>query len=100
MREFDDARWRGRGELAFVPGKTKSATSREVGLTPQAIERRIFLVRGHRVMLDRDLAEMYGVTTKALNQAVEKQRTLSDRFRVSADDGGGRALEVTICDLK
>jgi len=36
------------------------------------IERRIYLVRGQRVMLDRDLAELYGVTTAALNQAVRR----------------------------
>lgn len=36
------------------------------------VERRILLVRGHRVMLDSDLAELYGVETKALNQAVRR----------------------------
>ena len=36
----------------------------------EAIEQRIYLVRGQKVMLDRDLAELYGVTTAALNQAV------------------------------
>ena len=36
----------------------------------ELIERRICMVRGHKVMLDQDLAELYGVTTKALNQAV------------------------------
>jgi ORF6N domain len=34
-------------------------------------------MRGHRVMLDRDLAELYGVHTKALNQAVKRN---NDRF--------------------
>ena len=52
--------------------KTISASTREVGLTPEEIERRIFLVRGHRVMLDRDLAELYGVPTGTLNQAVAR----------------------------
>ena len=33
----------------------------------------IYVVRGHRVMLDRDLARLYGVRTKALNQAVRRQ---------------------------
>ena len=32
----------------------------------------IFLIRGKKVMLDRDLAEMYGVETKVLNQAVKR----------------------------
>jgi hypothetical protein len=38
----------------------------------ERIEQRIFLIRGKKVMLDRDLAELYGVTTKALNQAVKR----------------------------
>ena len=42
-------------------------------LIPQErIERRIFLIRGHRVMMDRDLAELYGVKTKYLNQQVRR----------------------------
>jgi hypothetical protein len=36
------------------------------------IEKRIYLIRGARVMLDRDLAQLYGVETKALNQAVTR----------------------------
>lgn len=43
----------------------------------EVIESRIFVLRGHRVMLDRDLAELYGVQTRALNQAVKRN---SDRF--------------------
>jgi len=34
------------------------------------LETRIYLIRGLRVMLDSDLAEMYAVATKVLNQAV------------------------------
>ena len=41
------------------------------------ISSRIYLIRGKRVMLDSDLAELYGVLTKNLNKAV--QRNL-DRF--------------------
>src|SRR5437764_1252589 len=36
------------------------------------IERPIFLVRGQKVMLDFDLAELYGVETRALKQAVRR----------------------------
>jgi hypothetical protein len=36
------------------------------------IEQRIFLIRGHRVMLDSDLAALYGVETKNLNKAVRR----------------------------
>lgn len=40
----------------------------------EAIEGHIYLIRGHRVMLDVDLAQLYGVTTSALNQAVKRNR--------------------------
>ena len=36
------------------------------------IEQRIFVIRGQRVMLDRDLAQLYGVETKRLNEAVKR----------------------------
>lgn len=44
---------------------------------PQSIERAIYTFRGVQVMLDRDLAKMYNVETKALNQAVKRN---SGRF--------------------
>jgi ORF6N domain len=37
-----------------------------------AVEGAIILIRGHRVLLDRDLAVLYGVEVKALNQAVKR----------------------------
>jgi hypothetical protein len=52
-----------KGELAAIP--------------VEIIERRIYLIRGQKVMLDRDLAEIYGVETRALVQAVSRN---SDRF--------------------
>ena len=46
-----------------------------------AIKSRIFTIRGVQVMLDRDLAELYGVSTKALNQAVKRNiRRFPDDF--------------------
>jgi hypothetical protein len=38
----------------------------------ERIERSILLIRGHKVMLDADLARLYGVETKALNRAVKR----------------------------
>lgn len=38
------------------------------------IQTRILAIRGQQVMLDRDLAELYGVSTAALNQAVKRNR--------------------------
>ena len=50
----------------------------EKSLVPaESIERRILLSRGHKVILDTDLAELYGVTTKRLNEQVKRNR---DRF--------------------
>ncbi|MBQ4384756.1 MAG: ORF6N domain-containing protein [Kiritimatiellae bacterium] len=46
-----------------------------------AIKSRIFTIRGVQVMLDRDLAALYGVSTKALNQAVKRNiRRFPDDF--------------------
>ena len=44
---------------------------------PERIERSILLIRGQKVMLDRDLAQLYSVETRALNQAVRRN---VDRF--------------------
>lgn len=38
----------------------------------QVIQSKIYEIRGKKVMLDRDLADMYGVETRALNQAVKR----------------------------
>jgi len=40
----------------------------------EVIENKIFIIRGHKVMLDRDLATLYGVPTKVLNQTVRRNR--------------------------
>jgi len=44
----------------------------ETSISPADIERAILLLRGLRVMLDEDLAEMYGVETKSLIRAVTR----------------------------
>jgi hypothetical protein len=46
-------------------------------ILPERIAHAIHFVRGHRVMIDRDLAALYGVSVKALNQAVRRN---PDRF--------------------
>jgi hypothetical protein len=40
----------------------------------ERIEKAILIIRGQKVMLDRDLAALYGVSTKVLNQAVSRNR--------------------------
>lgn len=51
----------------------KKKTSRQVAAAIE-IERTIHVIRGQRVLLDRDLAALYGVTTKQLNQQVSRNR--------------------------
>ncbi len=57
----------------------KKAKSTKQGITVHEIEQTIHVIRGQRVMLDSDLAELYGVTTAALNQAVKRN---TERFPV------------------
>ncbi len=64
----------------------------------EIIEQRIFLLRGEKVMFDRDLAELYEVPTKVLNQSVRRN---IDRFpdgfmfQLSKEE---RDELVTFCD--
>ena len=46
-----------------------------LAIPPERVERRILLIRGQKVMLDADLAELYGVPTRVINQAVRRNRT-------------------------
>ncbi len=72
-----------------------------------SIESKIYSFRGQRVMLDRDLAELYGVTTKRLNEQVKRNldrfpadfmfrltvheaESLRSQFATSSDNHGGR----------
>ena len=58
-------------------------------LKPENLARFVFFIRGEKVMLDADLAKLYGVTTKALNQAMRRNRTRFPEdfaFRLSATE--------------
>jgi len=52
----------------------KNLTTTSLSVSVQLIERRIYLIRGHKVMIDFDLAERYGVTTRQLNQQVARNK--------------------------
>ena len=43
-------------------------------LKPENVAKLVFFIRGEKVMLDVDLAKLYGVTTKALNQAMRRNK--------------------------
>jgi len=59
-------------------------------LPSERIERLIILIRGHRVMLDADLAVLYGVTTKRLNEQVRRNRPRFPKdfmFQLTSEEG-------------
>lgn len=65
--------------------------------TPEAVEARIHIIRGVRVMLDADLALLYGVTTSALNQAVDRNRArFPDDFAFRITTTENKALKSQI----
>ncbi len=67
-------------------------------VSPESVAQRILLIRGHKVMIDADLADLYGVPTKALNQAVRRnlERFPPDfMFQLTAEEKQG---VVTNCD--
>src|SRR5438034_1463199 len=61
----------------------------KLALKPENLAQLVFVIRGEKVMLDVDLAKLYGVSTKALNQAFRrnKQRFPSDfAFQLSKEE--------------
>src|SRR6266446_428712 len=67
----------------------------------ELIEQKIYLIRGHKVMLDSDLAELYRVTTGNLNLAVRRNpKTLSRRLHVSTQPGREAIFAIAKCKSK
>lgn len=65
----------------------------------ETIEQRIFLIRGHKVMLDRDLAALYGVTTFNLNKAVKRNNARFPEdfmFQLSVDEFKSLTFQIGI----
>ena len=56
-----------------MPHKKKLTTTRR-STSIQLIERRIYLIRGQKVLIDFDLSELYGVPTSRLNEQVTRNR--------------------------
>jgi ORF6N domain len=84
-------------------------------ITPKVIEKMIFLVRGKKIMLDNDLAELYGVDTRTLNQAVKRNikrfpsdfmfnlnnsewKILKSQFVTSSSHGGRRKVPLVFTE--
>src|ERR1700691_4847330 len=69
--------------------------------SPIAVESRTLFLRHQRVILDVDLAQLYGVTVKRLNQqGYAQSRAIPLRLHVSTQFTRARIFEVAICNLK
>lgn len=69
----------------------------------ERIENAIYLIRGEKVMLDRDLAELYEVETRVLNQAVGRNRErfpLDFAFQLTREEIMGISQTVTSSNLR
>ena len=69
--------------------KLVSVANEVVPIDEEFIKSRIFMIRGVQVMLDRDLAKLYGVTTKRLNEQVKRNMArfpASFRFSLSKEE--------------
>jgi hypothetical protein len=79
-------------------GKPAASMTKVTLSAPVVVEARILAIRGERVLLDRDLAQVYGVSTKALNQGVRRnQDRFPDDFRFQITPAE-RDEVVTHCD--
>jgi len=67
----------GTAESRQLKGFTVDKLKRTDVVSVEQITQSILVFRGHKVLLDSDLAELYGVPTKALNQAVKRN---AERF--------------------
>jgi len=68
-------------------------------LKPEALAKLVFLIRGEKIMLDTDLAMLYGVETGALNRAVKRnaERFPSDfMFQLGADEWENLRCQIGI----
>ena len=76
--------------------------TRESALTPKPIEDKIFLVRGQKVLLDADLAALYGVEVRALNQAVKRNKQrfpLDFFFQLTTEESKGLRSQSVISNI-
>lgn len=72
--------------------------SKELAISQKQIESRIFSIRGNQVMIDRDLAEMYQVEVKRLNEQVKRNiERFPESFRFQLTEGEKNEL-VANCD--
>ena len=71
---------------------------KDIIISQRDIEELILVIRGHQVLIDRDLAMIYGVETRSLNQAVKRNiRRFPERYRFQLTKDEMMEL-ITNCD--
>ena len=81
--------------------KSENEITTNVASEVEVLKHHIYEVRGLRVMLDRDLAELYGVETKVLNQAVKRNiERFPEDFMFKLNKGEWVSLRSQIATLK
>jgi len=91
-----------RGLHRVIDGSGASRQTGPMEIVPaERIASRICVIRERKVMIDADLAALYGVPTKQLNQAVRRNpRRFPEDFMFQLVPEEDEALKVTFCDLK
>ena len=80
--------------------KSENEITTNVASEIEVLKHHIYEVRGLRVMLDRDLAELYGVETKVLNQAVKRNIERFPEDFIKLNKGEWVSLRSQIATLK
>jgi hypothetical protein len=84
---------------AAIPWEGDDMAEKHSMILMERVERRIYFIRGEKVMLDSDLAELYGVPTRALNQAVRRNGERFPRdfmFQLTGDEAQSLRSQTVI----
>lgn len=75
--------------------------NKQLLIAQEVLEDKIYIVRGQKVMLDRDLASLYGVPTKYLNQQVRRNiERFPNDFMFSLEEDEEQSLRLQNATLK
>jgi hypothetical protein len=81
-----------------MPKRSTASRSGDVPVPAHLIERRIYWIRGQKVMIDADLAELYQVPTKLLNRAVKRNRNRFPEgdfmFQLNAEEADALRFQI------
>lgn len=67
----------------------------------ELITNKIYLIRNQKVMLDKDLAELYQVETKRINEQIKRNsEKFQENFMFQLTESEFQKFEVAICDFK